>query len=208
MNPMLHHFFKPDDYIQFIELYKRGPCKDNVGGLKEIKSFYLWFMLTVLRPAVVIESGVWRGCSTWLIENATNAKIYCLDPNVDNVSFYTYRSPRAIYSKTDFLSYSFSDLTDSLLILDDHQDACPRLRKCLNIGIKHIILDDDYISHSMERDHISFGMAERFQPYEIVELQEAIVSKYRFPKTLKTGYEILDNSTENVHRDFVYLELK
>ena len=60
---------------EFIELYKERPIKDNSGGMKFPHMFALFFFLKTLRPDFVVESGIFKGQSTWLIEKTLpNAK--------------------------------------------------------------------------------------------------------------------------------------
>ena len=55
---------------EFIEVYRRRPIRDNAGGMGLNHSFATWFILRQMQPRLVVESGVWRGHSTWLIEQA------------------------------------------------------------------------------------------------------------------------------------------
>ena len=62
--------------------------------------FSLYFILKKIRPNFVIESGIYRGQSTWLIEKTLpKTKILSIDPNLDN---RIYISKKAKYSKLDF----------------------------------------------------------------------------------------------------------
>lgn len=137
-------------YKDFEKVYKKRPFKENPGGLNFYGMYALWTILNEINPKYVIESGVWRGASTWLIENIESVKrIICIDPlngNWKSEEFYT--SKKAEYNKTDFLQQNFEtiDLSKSLVFFDDHQDILPRLLHCKKLGIKDIIIDDNYKS--------------------------------------------------------------
>src|SRR5690349_11047684 len=80
---------------EFAALYAQRPIQDNQGGMKAPHMAYTWFVLKHLRPKVVIESGVWRGQSTWLIEQTCpDAELHCIDPDLSRL---IYRSPKATY---------------------------------------------------------------------------------------------------------------
>ena len=55
---------------EFQALYQQRPVKDNMGGMLSPHLFNTWKYLTEIKPKVVIESGVWKGLGTWLIEKA------------------------------------------------------------------------------------------------------------------------------------------
>ncbi|MDB5104287.1 MAG: hypothetical protein JWP91_1976 [Fibrobacteres bacterium] len=141
---------------QFLPLFDRRPIRENQGGMRSVGLFNVWFLLNRLRPASVLESGIWKGQSTWLIEQTLpGAGIVSIDINLQIREFI---SGKARYSDTDFLRIDLNafgwDGRESLAFFDDHQDVIPRLKKCQFLGIKHIILDDNYPEFSGNR-HIS-----------------------------------------------------
>ena len=52
---------------EFAEIYKDRPIEDNKGGMKAAQLFYAWFAAKKLQPKVIIESGVWYGQGTWVL---------------------------------------------------------------------------------------------------------------------------------------------
>jgi hypothetical protein len=150
----------------FDQIYAQRPLRFNPGGLCHAGALNLFLALSRFPNATtVIESGVWKGGSTWIIEKALPrlTNLYCLDPNVENTSERTwwhhlvlqkktrlqYRSKVARYATTDFLNYDWhlTDPTSTIVFFDDHQDVLPRLIRCRELGLKTIILDDNYDSH-------------------------------------------------------------
>lgn len=140
----------------FLTVFERRPIRDNQGGMRSVGLFNVWFLLRQIRPAFVLESGIWKGQSTWLIED-TLPSAHILSLDID-LGIREYVSPRAQYSQIDFLQRDMADqggrLAGGLAFFDDHQDVVPRLRKCLELGIKHVILDDNYPEFSGNR-HVS-----------------------------------------------------
>ena len=141
---------------EFLPLFERRPIRDNQGGMRSVGLFNVWFLLKHLKPASVVESGIWKGQSTWLIEQTVPAAdILSIDINLP---IRQYISPKARYSGMDFLQLDFGKLgwrsEGGLAFFDDHQDVYPRLLKCQSLGIKHIILDDNYPEFAGAR-HVS-----------------------------------------------------
>ncbi|NJR57613.1 MAG: hypothetical protein HC769_01360 [Cyanobacteria bacterium CRU_2_1] len=136
-----------------------------------------------IAPKVVIESGIWRGFSTWLIDSMLpSSQLFCLDPVLMMPFKFesAYRPKRAIYSTQDFSCFGFSSETASqaCVIFDDHQNVLPRLEQALHYGIEHVMLDDNQyaetyhesISHLLKNNH-------PILPY----LFESIEEYYLFP---------------------------
>jgi hypothetical protein len=105
--------------------------------------FAVWFMARALSPQLIVESGVWKGQGTWLLEQACpSARIISLDPDL---SKRVYISERVVYSNLDFSLQDWTDLpVKSLVLFDDHQNAYRRLQQCHWFGFKHIIFEDNY----------------------------------------------------------------
>ena len=80
---------------EFSRLYDERPIKSNRFGTQSPHLFALWCLLKKLKPTHVVESGVWRGQSTWLIEKARpEAALFCIDLNFNSLA---YRSKTAMY---------------------------------------------------------------------------------------------------------------
>jgi len=129
---------------EFLEVYRRRPILDNTGGMGLNHSFAAWFILRQMQPILVVESGVWRGHSTWLIEQAVpNAEIVAIDPRPER---RIYTSPRVRYTTDDFtrIDWSGSDVAQAVLFFDDHQNAYSRLKDMAWLGFRHAIFEDNY----------------------------------------------------------------
>ena len=131
---------------EFLRLYETRPLLDNSGGMQLNHSYACYCLLKLLTPSVIIESGVWKGASTWLFQSVSpHSQLYCLDPVLSNIQ---YHSPDADYSTSDFLDCDWTnvDALDALCIFDDHQSA---LHRCLHMkwwGFKYALFEDNYPS--------------------------------------------------------------
>jgi hypothetical protein len=128
---------------EFASIYTDRPIKDNQGGMRAPHMFAVWFMARKLSPDLIVESGIWKGQSTWLLEKACpDAKLISIDLNLDKRE---YISDSADYSDKDFSEHDWSQVTEqSLAFFDDHQNAYKRLQQCRWFGFKHIIFEDNY----------------------------------------------------------------
>lgn len=130
---------------EFLKLYAAKPLKNNDGGMNAPHMFATWFMLRKLNPSVVIESGVWKGQGTWLIEQTLpQAKIYSIDINLAKRE---YVSPRVTYYSDDFSTIDWSmisDKKDVVLFFDDHQNELERIKQGAAFGFEHFIFEDNY----------------------------------------------------------------
>jgi hypothetical protein len=128
---------------EFLELHARLPIQNNHGGMRAPHLFGAWFMLRELRPTHVVESGVFKGLGTWLIEQAVpGARLHCIDPDL---SQRDYVSPRAEYATCDFSSTSWElPRETTVLFFDDHQNAVERVRLAEALGFRHLIFEDNY----------------------------------------------------------------
>jgi hypothetical protein len=152
--------YSEESYREFEKLYETRPFDTNEGGMDKIGMYLLWRALNAINPSSVIESGIWKGNSTWAIDNSADAikHILCIDPHAVKYwhpSKLNYVSEKAFYSEIDLLSNRLVniDVANCVAFLDDHQDVLPRIRYCHKKGIKHIIMDDNY--KTMNGSHIS-----------------------------------------------------
>lgn len=118
--------------------------KDNHGGMSSAHLFALWSTLKMVQPTTVIESGVFQGQGTWMIEQAVpDATVHCIDINWSKLK---YRSGRATYHNQDFstLDWSGIDKDRCVCFFDDHQNAFERLKLCATLGFRHLMFEDNY----------------------------------------------------------------
>ena len=136
-----------DEVEIFCDLYDKRPIKDNIGGMKFNHAFGVYFILKKINPDMVIESGVFKGQSTWLIEKTLpEARLICLDIDLTK---RVYISEKAYYSNLDFRFHDFSNIPENTLVLfDDHVNHIERIKDANYFKIKNIILEDNYPSNS------------------------------------------------------------
>ena len=101
---------------EFDKLYKKRPIKNNVGGMQYPHMFAVYCILKKIKPSFVIESGIFKGQSTWLIERTLpNVNVLSLDPHL-NQRKYISKSDKIKYSNLDFTEQDFSNIPKNALV--------------------------------------------------------------------------------------------
>ena len=130
-------------------------------------------MLRKLRPEIVVESGVWKGQGTWLIEQALpKAQLICFDVDFSN---FIYKSEKAEYIQGDVKYYNWNKCNDRekiLFFFDDHQNAFDRIIWAKHNGFKHFIFEDNYPSlqgdcYSLKKVFMQNGFNKYKERYDI-----------------------------------------
>ncbi len=132
-----------EEIKNFLEIYENRPIKNNKNGMRFPHMFATYFILKKIKPSFVVESGVFKGQSTWLIENTLpNADILSIDIDLNQRE---YVSKKVTYSDIDFKYQNFSKIpSDALVFFDDHVNHYERLMQSKFFNIKNIILEDNY----------------------------------------------------------------
>jgi hypothetical protein len=132
------------DVIEFAHLIRRCPVEQATGGCGFNGGLTLFLLARLLKPRVVIESGVFRGYTTWVLRQALpEAAVFCFEPKPDQIR---HRDPQAVYSEQDWSRFDFSgvDLSSSLAFFDDHVDQVRRAEECAQRGVRHALFDDSF----------------------------------------------------------------
>lgn len=172
------------NYIDdFLDLYKDRPIKNNQGGMLTPHCFATYFIMKILNKPIIVESGIWKGQSTWLLEKTCpNSKIISIDPNLN---YREYISPNVEYKSIDWKYIYIKDPANTICFFDDHQNAIERIKTAVQKGFKHLIFEDNYPLG--QGDCVS--LKQSFYNNELNEyLREHIKIYYEFPPVFKTEY--------------------
>ncbi|KAG0585600.1 hypothetical protein KC19_2G024300 [Ceratodon purpureus] len=145
----------------FAKVYETRPIINNLNGMGFDHSFGLWFIARKLQPALAIESGVFKGHSTWILRQALpNVPIVALSPR--HPRHYSKKSSAYVDSNcqyftgkrfTDFGHISWSlvlaehkvkDPSTVLVFFDDHQNQLRRIEAAQKYGFQHLVFEDNY----------------------------------------------------------------
>ncbi|OHC75284.1 MAG: hypothetical protein A3G18_02595 [Rhodospirillales bacterium RIFCSPLOWO2_12_FULL_58_28] len=153
---------------EFIAFFRGVPIPDNTGGMGFWHAFALWNFLSEIKPAAVVESGIYRGLSTWMIENLLpEARVISLDPAMKQRIYISTRS-NVTYSSIDLRYQDFSEFDgierDKVLVfVDDHNNHMDRLAHLNYFGFTQAVFDDNYFPHG---DCISLKHIIHREPYD------------------------------------------
>ncbi|KAK4756602.1 hypothetical protein SAY87_006729 [Trapa incisa] len=146
---------------EFVPIYETRPIKNNMYGMGFDHSFGLWFIARWLKPELMIESGAFKGHSTWVLRQAMpDTPIISLTPR--HPEKYLKKGPAYVdgnctyFAGKDFIDFgsvdwttvlkkhTATDPTRVLVYFDDHQNELKRIKQALKAGFRHLIFEDNY----------------------------------------------------------------
>ncbi len=150
----INHLEANETLNDYNKLYYNNPFKNKGGGMGYNNGLFFYFFIKYIEPDVVIESGLWRGFTTYLIDNASkkSTQIFCFDINLKLIK---YKSKKANYYEFDLNRFDFSKILKNKKVLaffDDHVSQYDRLKFCNNNCIKYTIFDDDVSFYNVHSD--------------------------------------------------------
>jgi len=136
----------------FISKLKACKIQQDRGGGGFSSAILLWTLARAIYPDLVIESGVFRGFTTWVIRTACpQARQYAFD-----ISFAErQRIENGVeYHEADWMSVPVAVPEDraSLIYFDDHVDQWRRIREAAGRGFRYLIFDDSLPSTALHND--------------------------------------------------------
>ena len=141
---LVYDKLKLKEYIyEFDKVFHQSPVKEHESGFGYNESIFFFTILKIINPEIVLESGVMKGFTTYLIDAATNSncKIFSYDINFENKIF---NSNKAQYIKTDILNeVPLIKDKKTVALWDDHTSQLDRLKFAQEHKIKYNFFDDD-----------------------------------------------------------------
>lgn len=126
---------------EFNLIWKNRPDKRGSGSSKYSNCYYLYEMCKILNPKRIIESGTWKGQSSYIFKKiCPDAEIICFDISFDNL---IWNDDSIKYYEKDWMKVDIEGDRDSVIYFDDHISQKKRLLQAHKRGFKHIIFDDN-----------------------------------------------------------------
>ena len=128
---------------RYEEIFRNSKIRDLNGGFGFNNGLFFYVLISHFQPKKILESGVWRGYSTFLIDEATpiESKILSFDINLDKREFI---SKKASYFESDLSLVSDVNFSKvDFALFDDHVSIYDRLKFCLKNEIEIVVVDDD-----------------------------------------------------------------
>ncbi len=133
-----------DIVTEFRNSFLQTPFGENSGGANFNTALILFATARILNPQIIVESGVFRGVSTYFLRLACpNAEIISYDVNLNNL---TIKIDNVNYYESDWFSETsvYANNRVNLIYFDDHQDQGVRLLQAYERGFKNILFDDTW----------------------------------------------------------------
>lgn len=133
----------------FFAAYPERPVQDNEGGTKFGDSFWLYLLTRVLAPDFIVESGVHRGHSSWLLHLASpSAELHCFDVSFRNL---VWRDANAAYHEHDWMADDLAAPSRGTAMgyFDDHISHAQRIAEAHRRGFRTLLFDDDFPAHHL-----------------------------------------------------------
>jgi hypothetical protein len=133
----------------FFEIYRSREKTDNTHGSGFHNAFWLYVIARILNPDLIVESGVWKGHSSWLLSQACpNANQYGFDISLKKLE---YPGLKVQMLEQDWQDYTFPafNADKSLIFFDCHINHARRLIEAKAKGFKHILFDDNPPIHKI-----------------------------------------------------------
>jgi hypothetical protein len=160
---------------EFYSLYQERPVQDNQGGMKSPHLFNTWLLVKKINPKLIIESGVWKGLGTWVLEKAA--------PNADIISFdVTYKHLEYVGEKVKYFQQDITTIEwdaylkenypnvrkeEIIIFLDDHQNFLDRIEFVKSIGLTHVLYEDNY----------PIFQGDTYSPKKVLSMQDYVMDK-------------------------------
>ena len=128
---------------EFRDVYLDSPITKNVYGLNFPSGAMLFLMARCLDPKLIVESGVYKGLSSYVLAAACpRASIHAFDPNLREVE---HRSRGVTYHECDWMNVELNCAGRAgLCFFDDHQSQAVRVVQAHKRGFRHIVVDDSW----------------------------------------------------------------
>lgn len=132
----------------FFALYPQRPVQDNEGGTKFGDSFWLYALTRLLAPDFIVESGVHRGHSAWLLHQAApRAEQHGFDVSFRNLA---WRDTHVRWHENDWMETPIAAPSPRALgYFDDHISHARRVVEAQARGFRTLLFDDDFAAHQI-----------------------------------------------------------
>lgn len=128
---------------EFYDLIPTSPVNAKKGGNGFNGCLQVYAVARLLKPKVLVESGVFRGQTTWILRQACpQATLFCFDVDFSNL---VYKDREAIYTQADWSDFDLSSLPadETLVFFDDHIDQGRRVLEAQGRGLTRLLFDDN-----------------------------------------------------------------
>ena len=142
-----------DAVVDFLALYRQRPIRSNTSGSGFNNCFWIYLTVRLLKPELIVESGVWKGQTSWLMHQASpSAAIHGFDINLSRLA---YKADAIAFHEMDWTGFDLGpvDPSKSICFFDCHVNQARRIREAYDRGFRILLFDDNPPVHKL----YSFG---------------------------------------------------
>jgi hypothetical protein len=129
------------------------PVKQQAGGGGHNVALLLWTVIQCIQPEEIIESGVFKGFTTWVMRKAApSARIRSFDISFAELK---WRDGKTEYHEMDWtkvIPRMHGKRVRRAAFFDDHQSQWRRIRESMERGIEFVVFDDSYPTGCVHAD--------------------------------------------------------
>jgi hypothetical protein len=123
-------------------IYLANPIPHNFEGMNYTMGLSLYVIAACLAPELIVESGVWKGLSSFVLSSAApHARFLAFDVSLGRLQ---HRSAGVEYHECDWTSVDIKAPSNSLAFFDDHQSQAARIIEAHARGFRNLIFDDSW----------------------------------------------------------------
>ena len=154
--PELRDAIPSDEEIGgFIATLQTSPIQQLGGGGSFSAGLLLWTLTKALKPACIVESGVFRGFTTWVLrQSQPNARQFAFD-----ISFSERRRVESCvqYREHDWMQSEvrLAAGEPGLIFFDDHMNQWQRISEAAQRGFRYLIFDDSLPAQALCNDGLA-----------------------------------------------------
>ena len=172
----------------FYSLAPNCPIHQSKGGCGFNAALELFVTARLLGPSVIVESGVYRGFTTWVLRQAVpQAKILSFDIDLSRL----HRTEEGVeYVEADLSTYDFRSVRkeNALCFFDDLVNQVLRIEQAHSWGFTNLIFADNLPVHGLHGEGwipyptVDMVFDDDLAEGEIVEWQTHTLFKYKVRK--------------------------
>jgi predicted O-methyltransferase YrrM len=151
----------------FTQAMRGVPIPPGAGSMSTAEAFWLFRLVSELRPSAIVDSGSATGWSAFVMAAAAPAaRLHCCDP---------YRQPAALpvaaeYHDRDWTKLRINLPVGTFVLFDDHVNQRRRTLQARRAGISDVVFHDVYRVRTKSTVSLAFvdlvGLAERCHTFD------------------------------------------
>lgn len=138
---------------EYYDLILATPVRQSYGGCGFNAGLILYLSGRALDPDLVIESGTFRGFTSWILRNACrDAELHCFDLDLSELA---WRDSSILYHEHDWTACDSSIHglgRSALCFFDDHVSQIQRVAEAKARGFRWLLFDDNLAADSLYAD--------------------------------------------------------